>query len=245
MHNVGAARQEGVAIGITLPDAVWSPPRPVATAVKQHKGWSVAAIYQSPGVYWLPLSLPAGETIKVRVKARVTACRTCGHYAGLHRRRVQVLCATAATGRRNTMRVKSPKRLAKTTLPSSACLAPMPGPGAPYVLVAENQQILGAEYTPFLGARRRALTREEDRSAEVATSRELSPQQYTVQDCYEACSAFGNYVVPWYMSFYEPPNGSAECYCSQKMLPMVYKPSSTVYRIDIQATTVGNERVYL
>ena len=75
VRNVGATGQEGVAIGITLPDAVWSSPlRPVATAVKQHRDLAVAAKYQSPGVYWLPLSLPAGKGVQVLVKARVASC---------------------------------------------------------------------------------------------------------------------------------------------------------------------------
>ena len=244
VRNVGAARQEGVAIGITLPDAVWSPLRPVATAVKQHGKWAVAATYQSPGVYWLPLSLPAaGKGAKVRVKARVAACPalvgTELAFTGVVYKMNatgQVLCATAATGRHTSTKVKPAKPSAKT-LPPSACSSPTPAPGAPYVFVTENQQILGAEYVPFLGTRRRTLLEAVDGvgSAQADTRRELPLQQYTVQDCYQACSATGNYTVPFYMNFYQPPTGSASCYCSKSASRTLLVLGWSVWRIDVPA----------
>lgn len=127
----------GVTIGITLPDAMWSPLRVVATAVKLHKGLTVAAKYQSPGVYWLPLSLPAGKGAQVLVKARVAACPalvgTEMAFAGVVYKvnaTDQVLCATAATGRHMSTKVKPAKSRTKT-LPPSACSSPTPAPTTP------------------------------------------------------------------------------------------------------------------
>jgi len=74
VRNTGTARQQNVAIMITLPESVWSPLHPVATAVKQRGALAVSAKYQAPGVYWLPLSLPAGKGAHVRVKERLAAC---------------------------------------------------------------------------------------------------------------------------------------------------------------------------
>ena len=246
VDNAGPARQEDVAIGIILPDALWSPVRPVATALKQPGRSVVSPKYQAPGVYWLRVSVPMRKNVKVRVKARVAACpalvgTTLAFTGIVYKTNAtgQVICATAATGRRNATRIK-PSIGHSRTLPPSACSTPTPAPGTPYVLVAEDQQILGAENTPFLGGRRRVLTPKEGTSVSAAIDRELPAQQYTAQDCYEACSFSGKYVTPFYMSFYEPPGGTAECYCSQTKLRMAYTPSSTVYRIDTEATAVGD-----
>ena len=254
VRNVGATGQEGVAIGITLPDAVWSSPlRPVATAVKQHGTSVVAAKYQFPGVYWLPLSLPAGKGAHVRVKAKVAACPalvgTELAFTGVVYKTNatgQVTCATAATGRHTSTKVKPTKPHAKT-LPPSACSAPTPAPGAPYVLVAVGQMILGAEYTPFLGSRRRALseTLDEGGMAWADTHRELPTQPYTAQDCYLACSASGNYTVPFYMNFYQPPTGPASCYCSKSASRTLLVLGWSVWRIDAPPpqSQVGIDRI--
>ena len=152
VRNTGATMQQGVAIAITLPDSVWSPRPPVATAVKQHGVSAVPAKYQAPGVYWLPLSLPAGKGACVRIKARLAACPalagTMLAFSGaVYKTNAtgDVTCATVATGRAITM-VKALKHSdhAKTAPPSS-CSSPTPAPGAPYVLVAENQRVLGAQ----------------------------------------------------------------------------------------------------
>jgi hypothetical protein len=253
VRNAGATGQQDVAIGITLPDRVWSPLRPVATAVKQHGALDVPATYQAPGVYWLPLSLPAGKGVRVRVKAKLAACpalagTTLGFRGIVYKTNAtgDVICATAATGRTVTS-VKARSSHGKTA-PPSVCFSPTPAPGAPFVLVAENQRVLDAQYTPFLGGRRRVLPGADENNgaaAVVATRRELPPQQYTVNDCYEACSA-ADYVAPFYMNFYQPQGGApAMCYCSQTRSPLVYAPDWQVYRIDSPAPRsqvgIGNQ----
>jgi hypothetical protein len=242
VRNTGATRQQDVAIGITLPDSVWSTLRPVATAAKQHGAYTVSAKYQAPGVYWLPLSLPAGKGARVSVKARLAACPALAGTTLAFRGVVyktnatgDVTCATASTGRAVTM-VKALKRSHHAhTAPPSVCASPTPAPGAPFVLVAENQRVLGAQQQ----FRRRVLPaagEEKGGAAWAATRRELPPQQYTVNDCYEACSA-AEFVVPFYMSFNQPPTGPASCYCSQTSYPLVNAPDWQVYRIDTPMPT--------
>ena len=239
VRNTGVTMQQGVAFGITLPDSAWSPLQPVATAVKQHKAAAVSAKYQAPGVYWLPLSLPAGKSARVRVKARLAACPalagTMLAFSGVVYKTNatgDVTCATAATGRAVTM-VKALKLSGHAKVaPSSVCSSPTPGPGAPYVLVAVNQRVLGAQQQfrrvlPVAGEKKGG-------AAWATVRRELAPQQYTLDDCYEACSAAGH-AVPFYMTFTQPPPGPAECYCSQMSSPLVIAPGWEVYRIDAPA----------
>ena len=237
VRNAGATGQQDVAIGITLPAVVWSPLRPVATAAKQHGAYTVSAKYQAPGVYWLPLSLPAGKGARVSVKARLAACpalagTTLAFSGVVYKTNAtgDVICATAATGRAVTM-VKALKQSGHAkTAPPSVCSSPMPAPGAPFVLVAEDQRVLGAQQQ----FRRRVLPVAGEATGDAvlaAVHRELPPQQYTVNDCYEACIA-ANYVVPFYISFNQPPTGPAKCYCSQMGSPLVKVPHWQVYRID-------------
>ena len=243
VRNAGATGQQDVAIGITLPAVVWSPLRPVATAVKQHGASAVPAKYQAPGVYWRPLFLPAGKGVRVRVKAKLAACPALAGTTLAFRGIVyktnatgDVICATAATGRTVTS-VKARSAHGKSA-PPSVCFSPTPAPGAPLVLVAENQRIVDAQYTPFLGGRRRVLeeAEKENGGGVGATRRQLPPQQYTVNDCYEACSASGNYAEPFHMNFFQPPGGApAMCYCSQTSFPLVYVPDWYVYRIETPA----------
>jgi hypothetical protein len=131
VRNAGATRQQDMAIGITLPDSVWSPLRPVTTAVKQQGALDIPVKYQSPGVYWLPLSFPAGKGVPVRVKAKVAACAalagTTLAFSGIVYKTNptgDVTCATAATCRTvTTVKARSP--LAKTA-PPSVCSSALP-----------------------------------------------------------------------------------------------------------------------
>ena len=145
VRNTGTTMQQGVAIAITLPDSVWSSHvQPMATAVKQHGVTAVPAKYQAPGVYWLPLSLPAGKGAWVRVKARLAACpalagTTLAFSGAVYKTNAtgDVTCATVATGRAVTM-VKALKHSGHAkTAPPSSCSSPTPAPGAPFVLATQ------------------------------------------------------------------------------------------------------------
>jgi hypothetical protein len=246
----GATTPQNVGVRLTLPDALWSPSvgRPVATTVKQQHGAMyskarVAATYEAPNVYWLPISVPAGKkgVVTVRVKAKLAACPltdTSLAFGGLvyqtDATTGNVTCATAATlagTARTAIQVKA--RSTTKTLPPSACPTPAP-PGTPFVAIAQNQRCLEAQLTPMQGQRRRrrVLADKEDEATATAA--------YTVDDCRQACSFTLRYTTPFFMNFYQPASGPAECYCCQTCT-LVFAPGVQALRVDVAATHVRVE----
>ena len=78
-------------------------------------------------------------------------------------------------------------------------------------------------------------------AALVATSAAAPSLAYTVDDCYMACSLTGAYVTPFYMNFYQPAAGPAECYCCQECT-LVYALGVLAYQVDVAATRVRRAR---
>ena len=82
--------------------------------------------------------------------------------------------------------------------------------------IAQNQLCLEAQQTPMQGqgGQRRAL--EETEEQDEVEGRQLGGQQYTPDDCFQACSFTGLYTLPFYMNFYQPLTGPAECWAPKK-----------------------------
>ena len=145
-----------------------------------------------------------------------------------------MLCATPATpanGKVGTTTIVKVLNYTKAkTPPPSACPTLAPS-GTPYVLVADNQRFLDGQFTPLPGQRRRL-----DEGAVGGDAGVVTAATSAADDCYQACSFTGNYVVPFFYTVYQPPSGPAQCFCSQKRRRLVYAPRSRVYKVNVLAT---------
>lgn len=246
----GGITAKTITIKLTLPGAFWSPSvgHPFATGVKQeHKGMNskVAATYEAPNVYWLPILLPPGKQVRVRVMARLAPCpaieKTNLAFSGLvyqtDTATGNVTCATAASSasKAGTMtQIKAFPNSSKKTLAPSSCPTPVP-PGTRFVPIAQNQRCLESQLTTMQVQERRREMVAGENGAMVAAG-----VVYMADDCYQACSLTLGYTAPFYMNFYQPATGPAECYCCQDCT-LVYAPGMQAYRVDVAATQVRGE----
>lgn len=252
VRNVGAAAQHHVAIQLTLPEGAGQ--LLSATAAKTGKTdgvkpGPVAAIHQTPNVYWLPLSIPAGKRVTVYLKAKVSNCPalagTTLAFGGLvyqTNATGAVTCITPAQGTVTKVKALKTGPHSSKTAPPSACVFPSPDPGSPVVLIGQDQVLVGGEEMPLAGGRRRSLTAGPDEKGDETMAGHGGQQRelvsYKVDDCYEACSFSGKYVVPFYMSFYQSMTSDPVCFCSQSRL-LAFLPGFQTYRVDAAATQVG------